>query len=90
MKDAIPGGDIVEISVEEDGLGEAVLKNLSVYGRVEVNGNVLRVYMNKGEEKSLEILEYLRKRGISVKRIMIKEPTLDDVFMYVTGAKLRE
>jgi len=90
LKDAIPGGDIVEISVEEDGLGEAVLKNLSVYGRVEVNGNVLRVYMNKGEEKSLEILEYLRKRGISVKRIMIKEPTLDDVFMYVTGAKLRE
>jgi ABC-2 type transport system ATP-binding protein len=90
LKDAIPGGDIVEISVEEDGLGEAVLKDLSVYGRVEVNGNVLRVYMNKGEEKSLEILEYLRKRGISVKRMMIKEPTLDDVFMYVTGAKLRE
>jgi len=46
--------------------------------------------MNKGEEKSLEILEYLRERGISVKRIMIKEPTLDDVLMYVTGAKLRE
>jgi ABC-2 type transport system ATP-binding protein len=90
LKDAIPGGDIVEISVEEDVLGEAVLKDLSVYGRVEVSGNVLRVYMNKGEEKSLEILEYLRKRGISVKRIMIKEPTLDDVFMYVTGAKLRE
>lgn len=90
LKDAIPGGDIVEISVEEDVLGEAVLKDLSVYGRVEVSGSVLRVYMNKGEEKSLEILEYLRKRGISVKRIMIKEPTLDDVFMYVTGAKLRE
>ena len=79
-----------EISVEEDVLGGAVSKDLSVYGRVEVSGNVLRVYMNKGEEKSLEILEYLRKRGISVKRIMIKEPTLDDVFMYVTGAKLRE
>jgi ABC-2 type transport system ATP-binding protein len=46
--------------------------------------------MNKGEEQSLEILEYLRKRGVSVKRIMIKESTLDDVFMYVTGAKLRE
>jgi len=79
-----------EISVEEDVLGGAVSKDLSVYGRVEVSGNVLRVYMNKGEEKSLEILEYLRKRGVSVKRIMIKEPTLDDVFMYVTGAKLRE
>ena len=71
-------------------MGGAVSKDLSLYGRVEVSGNVLRVYMNKGEEKSLEILEYLRKRGISVKRIMIKEPTLDDVFMYVTGAKLRE
>jgi len=71
-------------------LGGAVSKDLSLYGRVEVSGNVLRVYMNKGEEQSLEILEYLRKRGVSVKRIMIKESTLDDVFMYVTGAKLRE
>ncbi|MFZ8791490.1 MAG: DUF4162 domain-containing protein [Thermosphaera aggregans] len=71
-------------------MGGAVSKDLSLYGRVEVSGNVLRVYMNKGEEQSLEILEYLRKRGVSVKRIMIKESTLDDVFMYVTGAKLRE
>ncbi|QOR94349.1 ATP-binding cassette domain-containing protein [Thermosphaera chiliense] len=90
LKDAIPGGDILEISVEEHGLAEAVVEELSVYGRVEVRGDVLRIYMNKGEEKSLEILEYFRKRNIGVKRIMIKEPTLDDVFMYVTGAKLRE
>ncbi|MEM4579433.1 MAG: DUF4162 domain-containing protein, partial [Thermosphaera sp.] len=61
-----------------------------VYGKTEANNNVIRIFMNKGEEKSLEILEYLRKRGVSVKRIMIKEPTLDDVFMYITGAKLRE
>ncbi len=90
LKDAIPGGDILEVSVEGHGLAEAVLEDLSVYGRVEVRGDVLRIYMNKGEEKSLEILEYFRKRNIGVKRIMIKEPTLDDVFMYVTGAKLRE
>jgi len=32
----------------------------------------------------------LRRRGIQVKRIMVKEPTLDDVFTYLTGARLRE
>ncbi|MEM1635273.1 MAG: ABC transporter ATP-binding protein [Thermosphaera sp.] len=90
LKDTIPGGDILEITIEEQHLTTSLINDLSVYGKTEANNNVIRIFMNKGEEKSLEILEYLRKRGVSVKRIMIKEPTLDDVFMYITGAKLRE
>jgi ABC-2 type transport system ATP-binding protein len=51
---------------------------------------VLKVYVEKGEEKVIDIIELFRRYNVKILRIMVKEPTLDDVFTYITGAKLRE
>ncbi|AFL66956.1 ABC transporter ATP-binding protein [Desulfurococcus amylolyticus] len=89
LKDMIPGGDVVEIQVNNDKLPNNIVERLNEYGRVEFKNRVLRVYLEKGEEKVVDIVDLLKKNNITVSRLMIKEPTLDDVFTYLTGASLR-
>ncbi|WP_440059069.1 ATP-binding cassette domain-containing protein [Thermogladius sp. 4427co] len=88
LKDRIPAGDVIEVVVEGDGRITKVVEELSAIGRVEYSNGILRIYVEKGEEKAVIVADMLRTRGFKVKSLMIKEPTLDDVFMYFTGARL--
>lgn len=91
LKDQVPGGDVVEISFEgSKNEVERLLASLSGIGKVMLQDNKLVAYLNKGEERAAEIASVLLGAGIKVKRIMVQEPTLDDVFFYVTGARLGE
>jgi ABC-2 type transport system ATP-binding protein len=90
LKDKIPKGDVIEVVTEGDGRRDKAIELLMDLGRVEYQGDTLRIYVEKGEEKALLVTDILRSAGIKVKSIMVKEPTLDDVFMYFTGARLVE
>jgi len=90
LKDSIPSGDLVEVQFEGGGIPEGLLRALRDIGRVEARSSVLKVYVEKGEEKVIDIIELFRRYNVKILRIMVKEPTLDDVFTYITGAKLRE
>ena len=90
LKDSVPKGDIIEIQVQEELRDREALRELEVFGRVSVNSDMITIYSDKAEEKVVDVIDALRKRGLQVKRIMVKEPSLDDVFTYLTGAKLRE
>ncbi|AFK51026.1 ABC transporter related protein [Thermogladius calderae 1633] len=90
LKDKIPKGDVIEVTIEGDGLRDRLLSMLSEIGRVDYSGNVIRVFVERAEEKALFVADMLRSAGVKVKSLMIKEPTLDDVFMYFTGARLIE
>jgi ABC-2 type transport system ATP-binding protein len=90
LKDSIPRGDIIEIQVQGPNLTPEAVKELERLGKVNVKLDTITIYSEKAEEKVVEVIDALRRRGIQVKRIMVKEPTLDDVFTYLTGARLRE
>jgi ABC-2 type transport system ATP-binding protein len=90
LKDSVPKGDIIEIQVQEELRDREALRELEVFGRVSVNSDMITIYSDKAEEKVVDVIDALRKRGLQVKRIMVKEPSLDDVFTYLTGARLRE
>ncbi len=90
LKDKIPKGDVIEVTIEGDGLRDRLLNMLSEIGRVDYSGNIIRVFVERAEEKALFVADMLRSAGVKVKSLMIKEPTLDDVFMYFTGARLIE
>ncbi|MEM4717447.1 MAG: ABC transporter ATP-binding protein [Desulfurococcaceae archaeon] len=90
LKDIIPAGDIIEIHYGSQVLPPDLLKSISDLGRYEIVANTLKIHIEKAEEKVLDILDLFRKNNVKVLRIMVKEPTLDDVFTYITGAKLRE
>ncbi len=91
LKDQIPGGDVVEIHYEGDeGTVRKVLESIAEIGKYQVGDHRVRIYLNKGEERAVEIISSFSKSNIKIKKIMIQEPTLDDVFFYFTGATLKE
>jgi ABC-2 type transport system ATP-binding protein len=91
LKDQIPGGDVVEIVFEGSRVVvERALEKLGGVSRYVVGDGKLVAYMNRGEEVAAEIVNLLSASGVRIKRIMVQEPTLDDVFFYFTGARLGE
>jgi ABC-2 type transport system ATP-binding protein len=48
---------------------------------IEITGKELSFY---------EIVDYLRPRGVAIQSMSLKQPTLDDVFVHLTGKELRE
>ena len=60
----------------------------SRYSEVEVTNGTMIVTDEKLEFK--EIVDILHSSGAIVRSAYIKEPTLDDVFLHVTGKELRE
>lgn len=90
LKDLVPRGDVIELSLASNDVPRPVLEKLSAIGEVKVSDGVLRIFLEKGEERVTEILKMLEGAGLQVKKLMIKEPSLDDVFTYITGARLQE
>ncbi|MEZ0345583.1 MAG: ATP-binding cassette domain-containing protein [Infirmifilum sp.] len=91
LKDQIPGGDIVEIHFDGDeGTIKRIVESIRDIGKYQLSDHKIRIYLNKGEERAVEIINMFTSSNIRVKKVMIHEPTLDDVFFYFTGAILRE
>jgi ABC-2 type transport system ATP-binding protein len=78
-RDIIPG-DIWEVFAEplQDGL--AVLPTIDGVLRVGLAGDHLRTITEIGKRKE-DLLNVLNARGVSVKDIVVGEPTLEDVFI---------
>jgi hypothetical protein len=78
-RDFIPG-DVWEIFAEplQDGL--AVLPRIEGVLRVGLTGDHLRTITERGKRKE-DLLNVLNAKGVSVKDIVIGEPTLEDVFI---------
>ncbi|MEM1645658.1 MAG: ABC transporter ATP-binding protein [Ignisphaera sp.] len=89
LKDSVPLGDIIELDLATY-VDSKVLDLLKPFGKVSAVGNKVLVYVNRGEEVAVDIIDSLRRVGIKVAKIMVKEPTLDDVFFHLTGVKLKE
>lgn len=92
LKDTIPGGDVLEIYVDNIP-SNGVIDTLNSYkevSKVELVDSTIKLYLNKVEELLPKILEYLIKNRVKVKSVNMREPTLDDVFIHYTGARLRE
>ena len=60
----------------------------SKYDEVEVTNGTMLVTDKQLDFK--EIVDRLHSAGAIVRSAYIKEPTLDDVFLHITGKELRE
>jgi ABC-2 type transport system ATP-binding protein len=92
LKDGIPRGDVIELKVDGVIGGEIVgrLSEALESDRISVSNGLVRVHVNRGEERIAVAIEVLAKHGIKVRSVSMREPSLDDVFFYFTGARLRE
>jgi ABC-2 type transport system ATP-binding protein len=78
-RDIIPG-DVWEIFVEPLQEGLALLPGIEGVLRVGLAGDHLRTITIKGKQQE-DLLNALNAKGMSVKDIVIGEPTLEDVFI---------
>ncbi len=77
----------VEVANPKPGL-EEVLKPYSAGGRVLIKDTVLRVYLEEYETLLPKVIEELFHAGVKPLTIRVSEPTLEDVFLKLTGRGL--
>lgn len=88
LKRKIGKGDTLEITVAENNLQMGDISGLA--DEVTINGFVICFKSRAIVESISVIIETLRKLNISVTGINLKENTLEDVFISLTGRKLRD
>ena len=86
-------GDVVTLSVNGRNHGEAARSLLAaspVVREVTVADGALRLTVEHGEEALPVLLRTLDGAGITMSAISLSRPTLDDVFLTLTGRSLRD
>ncbi len=66
------------------------IKNIPNVEGVEYHENMLTVRSNGGKSNLSNIVEYINSNQISYGKIYSEQPTLNDVFLEITGKKLRD
>lgn len=66
------------------------IKELDNVCEVSYDNNILLVIYKKGKNNLVELMEYLKKESIKYNKIFSERPTLNDVFLELTGKGLRD
>ena len=66
------------------------IKEFKNVDEVKYNGNILLITYKKGKNNLVEIMEYLKEDRIKYNKIFSERPTLNDVFLELTGKELRD
>jgi ABC-2 type transport system ATP-binding protein len=84
------GGDIITIGIKEDiDVGEVISKVENVKDVKKENG-LYRIKAEYGEITAPAIIETLRKKGYTVAKLSLTEPTLNEVYLEYTGKSMRD
>ncbi|NCC75137.1 MAG: ABC transporter ATP-binding protein [Clostridia bacterium] len=81
------------VQVETSSLNEAVLASLKVrphVAAVSYDGSWLVVRFARGQNGLVDLLDFLKSQGVTLGRIHSELPTLNDVFLELTGKELRD
>ncbi|MCG7854762.1 MAG: ATP-binding cassette domain-containing protein [Methanoregulaceae archaeon] len=89
LKRAMPGGDLIEIGFSElkEGILPVVRSHASVVS-VELQGQKMLISAHEGSSLLPALLADFEGFSIPVTSITIRSPSLEDVFIYLTGRKL--
>lgn len=82
-----------KISVEVNNIEEKIIEELMVFKTVDevsYKDNVLVVKYKKGKNNLGELIDFLKENKISYNKIFSERPTLNDVFLELTGKELRD
>ncbi|HHY09540.1 MAG TPA: ABC transporter ATP-binding protein [Firmicutes bacterium] len=67
----------------------AAIKKLPNVIKADFAADLLTVDYNGGEHNLLELLDHLKSEEITFKKVFSRQPTLNDVFLEITGRELR-
>ncbi len=92
LKSAIPEKDVVELSVSGVDMESAVerIKGVGGVTSCAASGNDLVISTDNGARAVPALIEALKGLDAEVTRVLVKEQTLEDVFIHYTGRTIRE
>lgn len=82
-----------KITIESNVISEDILHDISnMKNVIDVicDEGVLRVSFSKGKSNLIDIIEYLKSKKVVYNKIYSERPTLNDVFLELTGKELRD
>lgn len=82
-----------KITVEVNELDEKYVDKISELKNVDIvtySGNCLLITYKKGKNNISEIMDFLKNNKIKYNKIFSERPTLNDVFLELTGKELRD
>lgn len=91
IKDLSQSGDTITITVYDmkDSLFTK-LQNLENIKNVDYSNSILTLRMNKGMQTLQTLLELFEREESTIQKISLKQPSLNDVFLEITGKELRD
>lgn len=89
LKARAPGGTLIELALDEPANGSVdALRALPSVERVESKGTTLRVHALGGSSAVAPVLGVLGAAGRQVRSIQLAEPSLETLFIALTGRRL--
>jgi ABC-2 type transport system ATP-binding protein len=88
------GGEVILLSIADDhngNIGGDILNRIKEFDLVNdiiADNSELRVIVKDAETALPNVIEVLRRNDVTVKKISMTKPTLDDVFLKYAGIKL--
>ena len=82
-----------KITLEIDSLNEEIINEIREFKNVDdvtYDRNNLVVIYKKGKNNINELMDYLKSKKINYNKIFVERPTLNDVFLELTGKDLRD
>ena len=82
-----------KITVEVTNMSSSILENIKEFKTVDsvtYDRNVLSIIYRKGKNNLEELMDYLKENKVSYNKIFSERPTLNDVFLELTGKGLRD
>jgi ABC-2 type transport system ATP-binding protein len=85
------GSDLIVAKLDGDvEAAVAAVNSIDSVDRVEAHGQELTISVANGAALISTVALALNQRGIGVQELTLRTPTLDDVFLQVTGARLQD
>jgi daunorubicin resistance ABC transporter ATP-binding subunit len=86
------GSTVVEMDVRPESAAEraATMLRGQVPGRIEREGETIRITTDQGAHILIDLLRSLDGDGLSPDTLAVREPSMDDVFLALTGHKAEQ
>ena len=84
------GGDVITLSIKDDDDVSELIREVEHVKDVKREDGSYRIKAEYGEVTAPFIIEALRKKGHTVTKLSLTEPTLNEVYLEYTGKSMRD
>jgi ABC-2 type transport system ATP-binding protein len=84
------GGDIITLSIKEDPDVSELIRTVENVKDVKNEDGSYRIKAEYGEITAPFVIEALRRKGYTVTKLSMTEPTLNEVYLEYTGKSMRD